>query len=83
MVDLIHERAEAHTVAEEDKLVLVLRALLADAREELDRLGPFRVRELRLAREGVQMRDERSDQLESPGVFAEALVQLLYAICVR
>ena len=79
MVDLVHKGAEAHTVAEEDELVLVLRALLAHPREELDGGSPLRVRQLRLARERVQVRDEPGDELERAGVVAERLVKLLDA----
>ena len=79
MVNLIHKRAEAHAIAQEHKLVLVLRALLPGTREEFDRLRPLLVRELRLARERVQVRDEGRDELERARVLAQALVQLLHA----
>ena len=79
VVDLIHQRAQAHAVAQEHKLVLVLRALLSGPCKELDCIGPFLVGELRFARECVEVRDECGDQLECAGVFAKALVQLLDA----
>lgn len=45
MVDLVDKRGEAEDVAEEDELVLIVRALLASAREELDGFQPFVVGE--------------------------------------
>lgn len=45
VVDLVDERGEAEDVAEQDELVLVVRALLAGAREELDGVEPFVVSE--------------------------------------
>ena len=80
MIEFIDEGTEAHTVAEKNELVLPLRALLPGARQILDRGGPFVMRELRLAREGVQVRDEGGDELERARVFGEALVQLLDAV---
>ena len=83
MVDLVDERAEAEAVAEEHELVLVLGARLARAREELHRARPLGVRQLRLARERVQVRDERRRELERARVPAQAPVQLLHAVRVR
>ena len=80
MVDLVHERAEPQAVAQEYELVLVFGALLPDAREELDGLGPLLVRELRLARERVQAGYEGGNELQRAGVLAECLVQLLNAV---
>ena len=79
MVDLVHKGAEAHTVAEEDELVLELGALLAGAGEELDDPGPLGVRQLRLARERVEVGDKCGDELERAGVLGERFVQLLDA----
>ena len=80
MIDLIHQGAEPEAIAQQDELVLVLSALPAHARQKLDRLGPFCVGELRLACERVEMRDERSDDLESTGILAEGLVEQLDAV---
>ena len=45
VVDLVDKRGKAKDVAEEDELVLVIRALLAGARKELDGFQPFVVGE--------------------------------------
>ncbi len=81
MVDLVHKGAKAQAVTEKDELVLVLSALLADARQELDCRRPFGVRQLGLARERVEVRDEGGDELERPRLLAEALVEPLHAAC--
>lgn len=85
MVDLVHQSAEAQAVTEEDELVLVLSALLANARQELDSRRPFGVRQLRFARERVEVRDKRGDELERPRLLAEAFVEALHAarLCQR
>lgn len=85
VVDLIHQGAEAQAVTEEDELILVLSALLADARQELDSRRPLGVRQLRFTRERVQVRDEGGDELERPRLLAEAFVEALYTarLCQR
>ena len=80
MIDFVNEGAEPETVAQQDELVLVLRALPTDSRQELDRLGPLGVGELRLAGKRVEVGDERGDELERAGVLTEALVELLNAV---
>lgn len=85
VVDFVHQGAEAQAVTEEDELVLVLSALLANARQELDSRRPFGMRQLRFARERVQVRDQRGDELERPRLLAEAFVEALYTarLCQR
>lgn len=85
VVDLVNQGAEAQAVTEEDELVLVLSALLADARQELDSCRPLGVRQLRLARERVEVRDEGGDELERPRLLAEAFVEALHTarLCQR
>ena len=70
MIYLVHQRAEPHTVAEQNELVLVLGALLAGAGEELDCGRPFFMRDLRLPGERVQVGYECSYELEGTGLFA-------------
>ena len=79
VIDLVDQSAEAHTVAQQDKLILVFSALLARTGQELDCLRPFGMRKLGFAREHMEVRNERSDQLEGARIFAEALVQFLDA----
>lgn len=75
MGDLVDEGGEAENVAEEDELVLVVRALLAGAREELDGVEPFVVGEQRLPCKRVEVVDEGLDQLQFPRVLDQAVVQ--------
>lgn len=77
MIDLIHQGAEPQAVAQQDELVLVLCALPAHAGQELDRLGPLGMRELRLPSERMEVGDKRGDEFEGTGVLAEALVEQL------
>ena len=79
MIDLVDQSAEAHTVAQKDKLILVFSALLARTGQKLHCLRPFGVRELGFACEGMKMRNERSDKLEGARIFAKAPVQFLDA----
>lgn len=80
VIDLVNESAEPQTVAQQDELVLVLCALPAHARQELDRLGPLSVRELCLPRERVEVGYKCGDELKRTGVLAEAFVELLDAV---
>lgn len=53
MIDLIHKRAEPHTVTQKHKLVLEFRALLTRSSQVFHGLSPLFVRELCLASECV------------------------------
>jgi hypothetical protein len=80
VVKLVNERAHAEAVAEQDKLVLVIRALFARPRKVLDCLRPLRVRRSCLARERMYVVDERGEQLECPRIWAQLRMQLVNVV---
>lgn len=83
MAQLIQQCTEAEAIAQQDELVLELGALLSRAREVLDRSQPLVVCRLRLARERVQVVDERREELQRARVRAELIVQPINMVCDR
>lgn len=77
MVELVNEGTEAHAIAEQHEFVLELRALLTSACEELDCSRPLSMRQPRLASKGVQMIDERREDLCGARILAELAMQLV------
>lgn len=77
MVNFIDQLAQPKTVAEQDELVLKVRALLPSAGKIFNRFRPLRMSRTRLAREGMHMIDERGEQLKRTLVRAELGVQLI------
>lgn len=71
MIDLTHKRAEAHTVTQEHKLVLELRAFLSRPSQVFDGLSPLFMRQLCLASECMQMVHEGSKDIESARIWTE------------
>ena len=57
MVERDDHHRQAEHVGEQDELLALVVALLADRGEELDALEPFLLGELHVAREGVQVLD--------------------------
>lgn len=53
MIDLIKQCAESQAIAQQNELVLIIRALLPGTSEVLDRLRPFRVCGTHLTRKAV------------------------------
>lgn len=80
MLQLIHQNTEPQTIAQQDKLVLKLRALLARARQELDRFVPLGMRELGLAGEGVEVVHQGGEYLEVARGGGEGLVEGVHTV---
>ena len=81
MINLIHQRTHPQTIAQQNKLILKLRALLPRSREVLDRLCPFLVGGLDLPSEGVEVVDEACEDLERAGVWTELGMQGVDMVC--
>ena len=67
MVDQVDEHRQAEGVGEHDELLALLVGDVPGVGEERDACGPFLVREPDFAGEGVQVADERGDDLLEPG----------------
>ena len=68
VIEGIDQHADAHDVGEQDELLPLVVALLADAGEEIDRRRPFGLGRLDVAHEGVEVLDEGLHDLLEPRV---------------
>jgi hypothetical protein len=68
VIDGIHQHRDAERIGKQDEFLPLLVAGMAGLREKPDGLKPFRLGQLDLADEVVQMPDERRHDRAQPGI---------------